>query len=157
MGLDVITYGNIKLAKNEEDADFVAYVINEKWKHKVKNLQYGKAYNGDVIFKGVSYSYSTHSRFREGLVRLIGREDLLDSGGKIKWNKLPAEIPFYDLINFADDEGCLDWEVSSTILSDFEEYNEKAKLEMNPFDYSKYETWLETFKYAKNNGVVVFY
>ena len=39
MGLDVRTYGNIKLAENEEDADFTAYVIDEEWKYKIKNLQ----------------------------------------------------------------------------------------------------------------------
>ena len=68
------------------------------------------------------------------------------------------EIPFYDLINFADNEGCLDWEVSQTLYADFEKYNEKAKLKMNEydFDYKIYKTWLETFKAAKNNGVVVF-
>lgn len=156
MGLDVKTYGNIKLAENEEDADFTAFVIDEDWKHKIKNLQDGKAYNGDVIFRGVSYPYSAHNIFREKLVKLVGREELLDSKGKIKWNELPADIPFYDLIYFADNEGCLDWEVSNTIYSDFEKFNEKAKLEMNEDDYSKYETWLETFKSAKNDGVVVF-
>ena len=156
MGLDVRTYGNIKLAENEEDADFTAFVIDEDWKHKIKNLQDGKAYNGDVVFRGVSYPYLAHNRFREKLVKLVGREDLLDNEGKIKWNELPIEMPFYDLINFADNEGYLDWEVSNTIYSDFEKYNEKAKLVMSEYDYSKYETWLKTFKSAKNDGVVVF-
>ena len=156
MGLDVRTYGNIKLAENEEDADFIAYVIHEDWKHKIKNLEEGKAYTGDIVYRGVSYAYSSHNRFREKLIKLINREDLLDSEGKIKWAELPSEIPFYDLINFADNEGCLDWEVSSTIYNDFEKFNEKAKSEMNEYDYSKYKTWLETFKVAKNDGVVVF-
>ncbi|MBK9223350.1 MAG: hypothetical protein IPO16_14705 [Saprospiraceae bacterium] len=109
-----------------------------------------------LFFRGVSYPYSAHSRFREKLVKLVGREDLLGIKDEIKWSQLPAEIPFYDLINFADNEGCLDWEVSNTIYSDFEKYNDKAKLEMNEYDYSNYETWLKTFKSAKNNGVVVF-
>ncbi|MCB0541703.1 MAG: hypothetical protein KDE33_29630, partial [Bacteroidetes bacterium] len=84
MGLDVRTYGNIKLAENEEEADFTAYVIDEGWKHKIKNLQDGKAYTGDVVFRGVSYPYSAHNRFREKLVKLVGREDLLDNEGRIK-------------------------------------------------------------------------
>ena len=95
MGLDVRTYGNIKLAENEEEADFTAYVIDEDWKHKIKNLQDGKAYTGDVVFRGVSYPYSAHNRFREKLVKLVGREDLLDNEGRIKWGELPSEIPFY--------------------------------------------------------------
>jgi hypothetical protein len=156
MGLDVMVYGNIKITENEENADFTAYVIDEDWKHKIKNLQDGKGYTGDVVFRGVSYPYSSHNRFRERLIKLIGREDLLDSEGKIKWHELPPEIPFYDFINFADNEGCLDWEVSSTIYSDFEKFNEKAKLKMHEYDLMKYEIWLETFEFGKNNGVVVF-
>jgi len=156
MGLDVRTYGNIKITENEEDADFKAFVIDESWKHKVKNLQYGKLYTGDEVFRGVSYPYSSHMRFREALVKLVGRVDLLDLEGKIKWNELPKDIPFYDLINFADNEGCLDWEISEIIYSDFLRHNETAKLTMNIYDYSKYATWLETFKSAKDDGVVVF-
>lgn len=86
----------------------------------------------------------------------VTRIYLLTLNRKIKWNELPTDIPFYELINFANNEGCLDWEVSAIIYSDFEKFNEKAKSEMNDFDYSKYETWLETFKSAKNSGVVVF-
>lgn len=88
MGLDVECYGNIKLAENEEDANFISHVINEDWKHKIKNLQYDKAYTGDVIFRGVSYFHSMHNRFREKLIVLIDREDLLDGNGKIKWNEI---------------------------------------------------------------------
>lgn len=66
------------------------------------------------------------------------------------------DVRIYGNIKLAENEGCLDWEVSNTIYLDFKKYNEKAKLEMNEYDYSKYETWLETFKLAKNDGVVVF-
>lgn len=157
MGLDVKTYGNIKLAENEEDYAFTAFVIDEDWKHKIKNLQDGKAYNGDVVFRGVSYPYSEHNRFREMLVKLVDRTDLLETYGKIKWDELPSDIPFYALIDFADNEGCLDWEISETIYSDFEKYNEKAKAELDEYNYSRYEIWMKTFEAAKNNqGVVVF-
>ena len=71
MGLDVRTYVNIKLAENEDESDFTAYVIDEDWKYKIKNLQDGKAYTGDFVFRGVSYSYSAHNRFREKLIKLI--------------------------------------------------------------------------------------
>lgn len=157
MGLEVTTYGNIKLAQNEEDADFVAYVISDDWRIKVRNLQYGKGYNGDAVFEGVSCSYSAHSRFREELIKLINRGDLLDGKGKIKWVEIPNEIiPFHEFIYFADNEGCLDWEVSLVIYNDFKRFNNKAKLEMSEYYYSMYETWLETFRCAKDYGVVVF-
>ena len=44
MGLDVRTYGNIKLAENEDDYAFTAFVIDDSWKHKIKNLKDGKCY-----------------------------------------------------------------------------------------------------------------
>lgn len=157
MGLDVRVFGNIKLAENENDADFTASVAHEEWKHKIKNLQYRKEYSGDVVFTGVSYSYSAHNRFRELLIRLIDRDDLLDNKGEIRWRELTSEIPFYDFIDFADNEGCLDWEISSIIYNDFEKFKDKAKLIMNEYEFSRYQTWLETFKFAKNNGVVQFW
>lgn len=156
MGLDVRVYKNVKITDNEEYHDFFACVIDDKWKHKIKNLQENKRYTGNRAFVGISYNYSYHSRFREVLIRLIERADLLDAQGKIDWNNLDSKIPFYDFIDFADNEGCLDWEISAIIFSDFEKYNEKAKQELNEYDYSNYEKWLETFKIAKDNGVVVF-
>lgn len=157
MGLDVRTYGNIKLAENNDDYEFMAFVIDDNWKYKIKNLEDGKYYNGDSIFRGVSYPYSAHNRFRESLIKLMDRPDLLDKDGKIKWDELPSDIPFNALIDFADNEGCLDWEISETIYLDFEKYTEKAKAELDEYNYSRYETWMKTFEAAKNNrGVVVF-
>ena len=155
MGLDVRVYSNLKLEK-EKNADFKAYVLEKDWEYKIKNLKKNKYYSGDVVFRGISYSYSSHNRFREKLVNLINRTDLLNLEGKIIWDNMPNNIPFYDLINFADNEGCLDWEVSETIYSDFKKFNRKAKKEMNEYDYSSYQEWLETFKISKNKGVVVF-
>ena len=156
MGLDIRVYKDIKLTENREEADFVAYVIDSSWRHKIKNLQENKSYVGRLAHRGISYPYSAHSRFRESLVKLVDRMDLLDSRGQIRWDKLTPEVPFYDLINFADNEGCLDWEISASIYRDFEKFNEKAKSEMDELDYKRYKIWLETFKESKDNGVVVF-
>jgi hypothetical protein len=156
MGLDVRVYKNVKITDNDEDYNFFARVIDEKWKYKIKNLEENKHYVGNRVFVGISYNYSYHSRFREVLIRLIERDDLLNTQGKIDWSNLELDIPFYDFIDFADNEGCLDWDISAVIFSDFEKYNNKAKQELNEYDYSNYEKWLETFKIAKDNGVVVF-
>lgn len=157
MGLDVRVYNNIKITEKEEYADFTAFVSSEYWKYKIKNLKEGKAYKGDSCFRGVSCACSSHNRFRETLIKLIGRDDLLDVDGKIKWNELPDDMPFYDFIDFSDCEGCLDWEISAKIYTDFEKYFDKAKLELNEYNISIYETWLETFNYGRSNSVVVFY
>jgi hypothetical protein len=156
MGLDVFSYVNIKIAEDKENYDFMAYVDHEDWNSRIKNLEKGELYNGDIVFSEVHYSYSSHSRFREILVKLVGRENLLNCEGKIIWDKLPNEMPFYEFIYFSDCEGCFDWESSNIVFLDFEKYNEKAKLEMNEYDYKCYKDWLKTFELAKNYGVVVF-
>ena len=62
-----------------------------------KELFIGKAYNSDVVFRGVSYPYYAHNRFRETLVKLVDRQDLLDSRGRIKWDALPLKYHFMTL------------------------------------------------------------
>lgn len=156
MGLDVKVFNNISIS-NESEGDFKAYVIDNSWEYKIKNLEKDKYYIGDFLFRGVSYPYSEHNRFREKLIKLIKRVDLLDSDGRIKWGELPKNIPFYDFIDFADNEGCLDWEISTVIYNDFNKFKDVAKLEMCNIDYAYYNTWLDTFKKASiNKGVVVF-
>jgi len=157
MGLDIRVYSNVKQTQDAEIADFTAYVLDEDWSHKIKNLQNGAWYVGDVSFRGISYPYSCHNIFRENLIKLIDRNDLLGAGGKIIWDKLTLELPFIDLIEFADNEGCLDWEVSAKLYLEFQEYDSKAQIEMDEYNYRNYKIWTETFlKGKENNSVVVF-
>ncbi|MGL4908967.1 MAG: hypothetical protein ACRC3G_06505 [Bacteroidales bacterium] len=157
MGLSVTTYGKITLAKNEKCAKFMAIVIDNNWAHKIKNLEVNKNYYGECIFKGVTYPYGSHYRFKANLLTLVKRADLVSSDGGIKWSAIDSTIPFYHLIDFADNEGCLDWEISEVIYLDFERYHDQAKRELNAQDYLIYETWMKTFEASKNNrGVVVF-
>jgi hypothetical protein len=156
MGLDIKVYKNISITTDYENSDFYCNVIDDEWLYKIKNLQSKKYYKGDVVFRGISYPYSQHSRFRETLIKLIDREDLLDSEGKIIWDKLSNDVPFEAFINFADNDGCLDFEVSNTIYLDFEKYSNKANRQLGQWNLEYYSTWLETFKIAKDNGVVVY-
>jgi len=161
MGLDVTVYNNIRKTESEDDYDFIAFVIDDSWKWKVKNLEYNAAYCGDSMAKAAGYSYSTHSRFREVLIKIIDRKDLLDRYDKIIWDKLPENIPFYDFIDFADNEGCLDWEVSKIIYKDFVSWFDSAKIVLPKYGLfwlERYEEWMEAFKSAsENKGVVEFH
>ena len=156
MGLKVRVYQNIKLSNNKRDYDFKAYVIDENWEYKIKNLKKGRIYKGDIIDRTISYPYSAHNRFREALIKLINRGDLLKQDGTIRWAELPKDIPFYDFIDFADNEGVLDWEVSNKIYDDFEKFRRKANDFYSESDLTTYLAWLNIFESAKNNGVVVF-
>jgi hypothetical protein len=156
MGLDVRVYKDIKLTK-DDDFEFIAFVPHEPWEYKIKNLVKNGHYIGQSDGPLISYSYSTHNRFRECLMKVIGRDDLLNEKGKIKWSELTNNISFYEFINFSDCEGCLDWEISEKIYLDFYKFNVNAKIILEPYYYEKYLKWLHVFESAKDNGVVVFY
>lgn len=159
MGLSVYVYKDVRRTDVEDDIDFYAYVISESWRYKVKNLEYDKGYKGSDYFSFVSYPYSTHSRFREFLLKVISREDLL-SDGRIIWDKLVLEkdLPFYDFINFADNEGCLDWEINGKIFKDFIRFKGNMLIiEADIYFKNMYENWLETFKHGKEKGSVVVF
>lgn len=154
MGLDAKAYINIKLSEKEDDYEFTAYVIDKSWEHKIKHLEKGKSYTGEKVYH-LSTAYSRYNRFREALVILVGKTDLVDSNG-IKWHILPTDMPFYELVDFADNEGCLDWETCSTIHADFVRYSDQAKIGLSEHFYSMYLDFMALFDSAKQNGVVVF-
>ena len=161
MGLDVSVYKNVKTTNSEEDYDFVAFVIDEDWKYKIKNLENRARYKGEMCDASISYAYGSHNRFREHLVRMMGRDDLLSNRGEIKWDQLceEKELPFYDFINFADNEGCLDWETNKKLYGAFVEWKNKAikYAESELYFDGNYKNWLNIFKSGKEKGVVVFH
>lgn len=161
MGLAVRVYKNIKRTDNEDEYDFTAFVIDENWRYKVKNLEYNKDYKGDYTNDDVNYAYSTHNRFRETLIKIIGRNDLLLKDGRIDWVRLEDEkkMPFYELINFSDNKGCLDFEISTILYQNFVKWKDEAVKYLANDDYFKenYLNWLNIFKNGKEaNSVVVF-
>ena len=156
MGLNVLVFHNVEVTDDIENSDFKAYVLDEDWRPRIKNLEIGKYYKGIISFAEISYPYSSHNRFREKLIKLIDREDLLDENGHIIWDNITDDIPFYELIDFADNEGCLDWETSEILYKDFVQYEPKASKEMNDHEYLLYDYWLKTFAVARHKAVVVF-
>ena len=155
MGLSVSVYTNVKPCENE-DFDFVAYVLADRWRHKVKNLEYDGSYIG-VNHRIIDSSYSSHSRFREYLVSLFSLGGLQNEKGEIIWENLTEGMPFIDLIDFADSEGCLDWETASRLLNDFNKFSAKNADNLNHVMKERYESWHRAVKMAADEkGVIVF-
>lgn len=156
MGLDIRVYKNVKITTNQDNYNFKAYVAGEDWNWKIKKLQNRELYIGESLNKNLGYSYSSHNRFRETLIKVIGRTDLLKTNGTIDWEKLPVDLPFNAFIDFSDCEGCLDWEVSEIIYQDFNVWKDKAEQILDEYTFKYYLKWLDIFDSARNNGVVVF-
>lgn len=162
MGLDISVYKNVKRTDSDEDYDFHAFVIDPDWEHKIKNLEKDQNYEGEITNGTISYGYSSHNRFREHLLKLQNREDLLEDGGTINWELTGKEtkLPFQELINFADNEGCLDWETNEILFNDFKKYEDEAiKYSETQFYFiENYKNWLNIFENGKQkNSVVVFH
>lgn len=155
MGLDISVYTVEGITEDEEEYGFYSFLEIDEWASRCENLQKNTYYNGKCIFRGPSYAYSHHSRFRCNLLRLVSRFDLLDERGII-WDAITKDIPFYELINFSDCEGVIDWECAERIYADFLKYN-CLIVEENEFS-EDYKEWMETFKIAtESKGVVVFH
>ena len=161
MGLDVSVYQNVRITKSEDDYSFMAFVIDDAWKYKINNLVDGAKYTGDATHADVSYPYGAHNRFREDLLRLTGRSDLLTERGRIDWDALEREssIPFFELLFFADNEGCLDHSISDTLYRNFLEWLSSAEkfCAEDGYTLGKYKDWLRVFSDGKQEGSVVVF
>ena len=157
MGLDASIYLEVEETQDKENSDFIAYVIHESWKWKIKNLKDHGHYMGSHFGYACNYSYGTHRTFRDHLTAIAqGKSEPVD------FLTAEPETIFYDLTDFADNEGCLDWEVCQKLYQEFEEQKQNAKnyfekQEDGDWWYSVYVKWMESFKNAgKHNGVIVF-
>ena len=153
MGLDVRVYQDVRLVDEGDDYSFEAMVVDEDWNERIKNLKNGALYDGTLVGNFISYAYSAHNRFRESLSELIGL-------GKNGWEngngKLDRETPFYEFFEFADNEGCMDFETSQNLFNDFELFENLATKSLDAYFIDNYNSWKQVFKLGKENGVVVF-
>jgi hypothetical protein len=160
MGLDIKVYQNIRLEDDPGIADFKAYVIDPAWKSRIKNLVDGGYYSGTCVYRGAGYSYSTHGEFRGYLLKLIRMNGLVKDDGNPDYSfpgfdNLIKGLPFEELINFADNEGCLDWECCEKLYQDFLSTAHKV-VESAGFLEGIYHDWLQALDYARHNGVIEF-
>lgn len=160
MGLDIRVYKNLKFLTDnedifEEDKDFdydlYVHVIDPSWEDRIKNFKKGY-YSGEYIFHGPSLPYSSHGRFRKLLC------EMLNVVIEEVWEDKHPNIPFHDLINFADNEGCLDYEIAEKLYKDFVDNRDKfAELEGTDYYLGIYDEWIEACKLAADNkGIILF-
>lgn len=152
MGLDVKVFKNVKMTRSNE-YDFIANVIDENWNDRIRNLKKGCRYIGNRI-KDVEISYpcSYHNLFRDELCRILGfKEDWRES-------ILPNKTPFYEFFEFADNDGCIDWETSEDLWRDFKNYMSIILKTFESAELKKtYMDWLKIFEIAKNENSVIVY
>ncbi len=152
MGLDVRVYINIKIAENPDKYNFKAYTLNPSWNWKIKNLVNKEYYTGDTYSHHISYPYSSHNELRRSVCAMLGQDPK-------SWERddFDLSLPFSEWLDFADNEGVLDWEVSEKLYRDFVRWEHIAYDKLNAHQYQSYINWAKVFREAsENKGAVVY-
>ena len=160
MGLLAMVFKNIKETDHPTDYSFVAYVTHPSWQHKIKNLKDGQKYKGEFLEEDGQYAYSDHCEFLEELCEITKNDEVTAHLNKNSIDSFKG-IPFFELIDFADDQGVLDHETCAILYEDFKNWKTAAEKHFDKIDNnyfkSKYNDWLDVFRLGKEkNCAVVF-
>lgn len=163
MGLSCVAYGTARLVKaiSSEEWDGSDPLITQPNMRFLNNLDIFVD-RGDGLIDGIydvsgaafhftCGSYSSYLRFRELLARLSGHTflEVVEAGDKLK------DVPFFEQINFVDDNGFLGPKSCLALCGDYEEYADKAR-EVFGDDITRYLNWLRACQLAANTGIIVF-
>ena len=136
------------------DYTFSAYVIDKDWKHYIKNLTYDGYYKAEKSEMLFEYPCSYHNSFRRELCMIIGKDKDAWFCDYSEWDNT---LPFSKFFQFADNDGCLDWETCYELYRDFYNYQAIAKEKLNKTYYETYSWWLKAFKKASVKLGVIQY
>jgi len=165
MGLDITFYDEIHVLDHEVEDDcyddhLVAYKFPDHFPVTQRDF-----YRDEFCFEhtGVSYhwssSYGGYGRLREQLSCVGGYllEDILELP---ETPEAYAEIPFAELIHFADNEGIYGYDVAQKLLRDFEQYKEQFEaffLGHDPYFVEEYNDYMVGLSLVGPNGLVVYH
>lgn len=105
-------------------------------------------------------SYGGYGQWRQDLARQFNSAPLSIDGGGPRMAKPAPELPFYELIWFADNEGCIGPDAARDLLADFREH---AGRYAPPTDHGgtywrdRYADWTRAFELAADGGLVRFH
>ena len=167
MGLDISVYTKLTPAASDLDEDGnptapSTIVIRQdliEWSDK-----FGGAKRTEGITAGIyayeksggfrAGSYSGYNHWRSWLAEISG-----SGSAKSVWESGETEGPFFELINFADNEGYIGPVVAAKLAKDFAEFQGKAEAadENDGWNVKLYNEWRAAFEMAADGGLVDFH
>lgn len=166
MGLDIIVYAKVQRIEPQPEYEdcpkgVARLIINMDFPGRAGELQDG------------FYTYATHGSFAAGsyggyniwrnqLAALAGYPAIINqeheppevSNAAGAWQA--KEGPFWELINFADNEGTIGAAVAAKLAKDFGEFQSKADAHPDEYFRTKYTAWRRAFELASDGGAVSF-
>lgn len=98
-------------------------------------------------------SYTGYNRLRDALSQtFLG----VDAGTVARQPEQYVDEPFFELINFADNEGCIGPEAAADLLVDFEAGRQQWEAE-HPDLLGWYDEWITACRLAADNGLIKFH
>lgn len=166
MGLDVTAYKQIRLADADtvrDDADLLYVLVNPDFPGRADDLKDRAKYDYADSIRGYSGPYSSYNEWRNELAKVAGwpAVEHIDHRGTRKLHAAGAWAanggPFWELINFADNEGCIGAVVSAKLAKDFAEFQTKADTHWDAWFRQIYAKWRAVFEFATDAGAVEFH
>jgi hypothetical protein len=172
MGLDITYYKGLTKNKlhnqlEDEELDYnteVSFWINPYFPGRNGSIEAGFSYIFASSGAFRAGSYSGYNNWREQLAKFAGYPATPVS----YYGEAPTPRhdqgafsveggPFWELINFADNEGVIGPEVSAKLAKDFETFQERADAFGDKWWRSRYKMWREAFEAAAQGGAVKFH
>ena len=178
MGLEVTAYRKLKkldvLFNEDGEAvdpttrepveDYLRVYDNPDFPGRAAGLEDRAAYAYEDAEGFWSGGYGRYNNWREELAKLAGyppservmyghSENLHAASA---WNGVVTEGPFYELVNYADNEGTIGPVVSAKLARDFSEWADRAAAIGGNF-YEKFMEWRRCFEFAADDGAVSFH
>ena len=168
MGLDITAYRQVwaapDCAKGDDgyledyDSFFRVYNIVD-FQSRAAPLEEGACYGFEESMDFRAGSYSGYGEWRNELARIAGylahpaatRHPYSEGA----WAALSG--PFWELINFADNEGVIGSTVAAKLAADFAAMDAKAMQTTELWFYELYRTWRRAFEMAADSGAVSFH
>jgi hypothetical protein len=128
----------------------------KEWPGRTEGIGDAPVYAFAESFGFRAGSYSGHGWFRDNLALLVGY-----LSAEARWTD-EAAGPFLELIDFADNEGCIGSVVAAKLAADFAKWQERAEkfapsLREGDYWLATYANWRKAFEMAADSGAVDFH
>lgn len=179
MGLDITAYSNLKVvtaeehdAKDEdwcEEGDHVTAFADAVFPRSFRGLEgwdlteIGHGFRGGLCYatgertetiRFRAGSYGGYGMWRRDLAEFVGHDLEGDYWGTTDDLE---NLPFYELLNFADNEGCIGPEAAKDLLADFQTHGERYRATHDDYFVAKYDDWTRACELASQDGLISFH
>lgn len=134
--------------------------VNPDFPGRADDLEHRAYYSYAEVVEGLQRSYGGYSIWRNELAQLAGWPEAPEEGNSAKRSHAASAWaaqsgPFWELINFADNEGAIGAAVCAKLAKDFAEFQSNADL-AHPFFRECYDGMRRACEAAADGGAIDF-